>query len=121
MVFGPLVKRHRLSLRMSLRTFCLKFNHDPSNWSKMERGVIPPPQKTEILKKYAENLGIKYGSNDWYEFIDAASADSGIIPRDIMTDDELVATLPMFFRTIRNEKPTKKELLDFAEHLWKHP
>lgn len=121
MKFGDLVKKYRLEKRLSLRLFCKQNDLDPSNWSKMERGIIPPPQNHEILRKYADFLEIVHGSDDWYYFIDTANADAGIIPKDILSDDELVKALPMFFRTLRNKKPTKEELLDFADHLRKNP
>ncbi len=121
MSFGELVQKRRLGLRQSLRAFCMKNSVDPSNWSKMERGVIPPPQNQDKLKEYASYLDIEFGTDDWYNFSDAAAADKGIIPKDLMSDEELVSALPLFFRTIRNEKPTKEELLEFAEHLRKHP
>lgn len=110
MNFGEFVKVKRLSLNYTLRAFCKKFKHDAGNWSKMERGVIPPPQKEEVLKRYGENLSIKYGSDEWYTFSDLANADNGIIPVDILEDEALTSSLPLFFRTVRGTKPDKNDL-----------
>jgi len=76
----------------------------------MERRAIPPPQDREILTRYATALGLRDGSDEWYLFFDLAAADRGIIPRDIMEDEELVKELPAFFRTLRGQKPTEDEM-----------
>ena len=41
---------------------------------------------------------------------DLANIDAGIIPGDIRSDEEALKALPMFFRTIRSDKPTAEEL-----------
>ena len=76
----------------------------------MERRAIQPPQDREILSRYAKALGLQDGTSEWYEFFDLAAADRGIIPKDIMDDQELVKELPAFFRTLRGQKPTEAEM-----------
>lgn len=110
MRFGEFVKSLRKSREMGLREFCISFNHDPSNWSKMERGVLPPPRNEETLKLWASQLGIKKGSDEWYKFFDLAFAEQGRIPSDILSDEEVVEKLPIFFRTVRGQKPSREEL-----------
>jgi hypothetical protein len=83
----------------------------------MERGVMPPPKRREILERYALALGIESGSDDWYEFFDLAAANQGMVPKDLMTDSELVKALPLFFRTLRGEKPTPEEMRRVAEKI----
>jgi hypothetical protein len=36
--------------------------------------------------------------------------DAGIIPEDILSDEKVLNSLPLFFRTIRSEKPTPEDL-----------
>lgn len=121
MKFGKFVKQKRISLGFSLRGFCQKFSVDPGNWSKMERSIIAPPQDDKILKSYANHLEIKEGSDDWYNFIDYAAADKGIIPVDILKDQALANNLPLFFRTIRNKKPSKADLRKLFEVIRNNP
>jgi hypothetical protein len=83
----------------------------------MERGVSPPPKSREILERYARALGIQSGSDDWYQFFDLAAADQGIVPEDLMKDPELVKALPVFFRTLRGQKPTPEEMRQVAEKI----
>jgi hypothetical protein len=40
-----------------------------------------------------------------------------MIPHDIMENRELAARLPAFFRTLRGQKPTEKELRKVIEKL----
>ncbi len=114
-MFGQLVKKLRLQRELGLREFCLKHGHDASNWSKMERGVVPPPSSEEALEKIAQELGIEKGSDQWMEFVDAAAVARSEIPADIMDDKELVGKLPLFFRTLRGQRPTTAELKGIAE------
>lgn len=116
-VFGPLLKEMRAQKRTTLREFCQRANADPGNISRIERGVWPPPQDREILERYAKALDIKEASDDWYRFFDSAAADCGIVPQDIMSREEVVKMLPIFFRTLRREKPSSEDLDRLVEKL----
>jgi transcriptional regulator with XRE-family HTH domain len=117
--FGPLFETLRQRAKLTLREFCKRAKCDPANISRMERGLVPPPKKREILEKYAAALGLDEGLDEWYLFFDSAAADSGMVPADIMADEELVRALPMFFRTLRGQKPTPDELRQIAEKIRK--
>jgi transcriptional regulator with XRE-family HTH domain len=104
MSFGKFFKAMRAKRGLSLRKFCVENGLDPGNISKLERGVMPPPQTREKLEEYAKVLLIPEGSDDWYEFFDLASTATGRIPPDIMGDEELVKRLPLVFRTVRGQK-----------------
>ncbi len=115
--FGRFFESLRQRNGLTLREFCKKAGADPANISRMERGVMPPPKRGEILERYAVALGIESGSDDWYEFFDLAAANQGTVPKDLMTDSELVKALPLFFRTLRGEKPTPEEMRRVAEKI----
>jgi len=115
--FGTFIKDLRLKMGLGLREFCLKYGHDPSNWSKIERDKLSPPKDRETLEKWAEQLGLKEESKEWYLFFDLASISKGNIPSDILSDKELANMLPLFFRTVRGQKPSKDELLKLAEKM----
>lgn len=110
--FGELLKELRMKAHLSLRDVCKKVNYDPSNWSKIERGLISPPNNEDTLGQWAQALGLAQKSKEYFEFIDLANIAQGIIPDYIMQEKDLVKALPAFFRTVRNEKPTKKEIDD---------
>ena len=117
--FGEFFKHLRKKKKITLREFCLQASADPGNISRIERGAMPPPQDTDILKRYAKALGIEFGSNDWYIFFDLAAANRGIVPKDLMSDSEVVRMLPAFFRTLRGQKPTKEEMRKLADKIKK--
>jgi transcriptional regulator with XRE-family HTH domain len=115
--FGHLLKATRVQKRITLREFCRRANADPGNISRIERGVWPPPQDRGILERYAKALAIKKASDDWYRFFDSAAADRGIVPQDIMNREEVVKMLPVFFRTLRRDKPSSEDLDRMVEKL----
>ena len=107
--FGQTLKELRIKKGLTLRHACRILNYDPSNWSKIERGKMTPPDDEKTLRKWANVLGISK-EKEVQEFIDEANLAQGIIPQDILSQDNIVDFLPAFFRTLRNKKPTKKEI-----------
>jgi hypothetical protein len=109
-MFGTFIKELRAKQRLGLREFCLEHEHDPSNWSKIEREVLAPPRDEAILRIWAKQLGLKQGSEDWLKFLDYAAVDAGRIPEYVMKDEELLGKLPAFFRTLSGNRPSREEL-----------
>jgi len=112
--FGETLKQFRIRKQLSLRDICGMVDYDPSNWSKIERGVIPPPSDEAILKKWAQVLGV---GHDWRRFVDDAKVAQGVIPQDILSQSDMVKCLPAFFRTLRNKKPTREYIKTILELL----
>jgi len=113
MSFGSFIKDKRLKKGLTLREFCRKMNLDPSNWSKIERAIFPPPKSRAVLEEIALTLGLARDSQDWHELFDLASI--SFIPAELIEDAEIINKLPIFFRTVRGEKPTKQELEELLE------
>lgn len=109
--FGEFFKKKRRDLGLTLREFCRLNGFDPGNISKIERGLIAPPQSREKRLDYAKALGIKEGTDDWLEFCDLAATSIGKIPSDIVSNHELLNALPILFRSIRvkGEDPEVEE------------
>ena len=118
-MFGDFIKLLRIERGISLREFCRRLSTDASNWSKIERGVLAPPQDEGKLNQIAEILGIEEDSVLSTELKDKAAVDAGIIPKDLLSDQETLNALPMFFRTVRSEKPTAEELERLIEKIRK--
>lgn len=113
--FGCFVRRLREERRVGLRQFCASLNIDPSRWSKIERGVLQPPHEDKILKAIAKLLSIKLNTDEWIQLKDLAVLGRGELPKDILEDEELVGCLPLVFRTLRNEKPTRDQLVQLVD------
>ena len=107
--FGELFKQKRIALGKTLRQFCLDNDLDPGNVSKIERGVMSAPQSEEKLEEYAGYLNIPIKSKEWQVFKDSASVSAGKIPEDLRKK-ELLARLPVFFRTLKDKKFSEEEL-----------
>jgi len=115
--FGKLLKELRMKKNLSLRDVCKLVDYDPSNWSKIERGIISPPSDKDDLIRWARSLGLKQDQKEYQEFIDFAQVAQGIIPKDILASEQAIEYLPAFFRTLRNEKPTKEEIDELIQIL----
>jgi transcriptional regulator with XRE-family HTH domain len=116
-LFGDFFKEKRIQKGNTLREFCRTHGLDPGNISKLERGMLPPPESKAKLEEYASYLGLKKGTDDWYQFFDRAAASKGIIPGELMDNEELVRSLPLIFRTFRNKRISKKQVDDLIEKL----
>jgi transcriptional regulator with XRE-family HTH domain len=117
MTFGTFVREKRIAAELSLREFCKTAAIDPSNWSKVERDMMPVPGSRDFLASIAKLLKLKKGTPDWYSFFDLAAISQQKIPDDVYNDEEVVSALPVFFRTVRGEKPSEEELNRLIELL----
>ncbi len=106
--FGAMLNELRTENNLSIRDICKLVGYDPSNWSKIERGLISPPSEEKTLKIWAKEL--KVNKEDVQAFMDNAHIAQGIIPDDILNKAEMLELMPAFFRTVRNKKPTKEEI-----------
>jgi transcriptional regulator with XRE-family HTH domain len=117
MKFGALVKQLRIEKRLTLRSFCHELDLDPSNWSKVERDVNPPPRDSEALRRLADFFHLAADRRE--EFFDAAAVARSEIPSDLVADDSLAAKLPAFFRSIRGSDPDDRKLRELVRELRK--
>lgn len=110
MTFGERMRERRRQLRLGLREFALRAEVDPSNLSKIERGVLPPPQDEELLGRICAALELSQGSDECVAFLDQAAAECGRIPADILSDEDLLPRLPVLLRTVKNKRPTEEQM-----------
>lgn len=118
--FGEFFKAKRQALGLTLREFCLKHKLDPGNMSRLERGLLLPPQDRSRLERYAKCLGLKRGNGDWDTFFDLAAVSKGRIPMELMEDEDLVAKLPLIFRVLRGKRFANKRLDDLVKKVHAH-
>jgi len=100
--FGQYVKSLREKRGLSLREFCRLANLDPSNWSKVERGLLSPPRSRKVLNDIASVLLIPKDTEEWQTIFDTAAI--GHIPVDLIGGEHVAERLPIFFRTARGAK-----------------
>ena len=100
---------------MTLRQFCKQAKIDPSNWSKIERGLMDAPKSQEVLRSIADTLQLS--EEDVSTLRDLAMFEA--IPDHLKPEEKILEKLPVFFRTVRGDKPTKEELEKLIELLTK--
>lgn len=108
--FGDFVKNRRAELEIGLREFCEQLGYDPSNWSKIERGIFQPPQDRELLERVGKVLQLSDNLAALQEMHDKADLDRGQLPKDITEDTYVMSMLPAVMRTIRETKPSSEEI-----------
>jgi transcriptional regulator with XRE-family HTH domain len=108
--FGNFFKQKRIERGVTLREFCRVHGFDAGNISRLERGLMVPPQTRDKRLEYARALGIEEGTDDWLTFCDLAATSAGKIPNDIASDEEVLNALPILFRSIRRKSLDKSDL-----------
>ncbi|MBN1596663.1 MAG: helix-turn-helix transcriptional regulator [Bacteroidales bacterium] len=111
--FGEYIKELRIKNQITLREFCKRSGLDPSNWSKVERGINAPPKSKEVLETIAKALNLTINSSEYNQLFDYAMID--FIPTELAEDSNVLEKLPLFFRTARGEKPTEEELKELIK------
>ena len=112
MLFSEFIKAKRLASRLTLREFCRHLNMDPSNWSKIERGVTPPPMDGKFLQRTCHILQLTAAEEA--ELQDLASLARGQLPVDLQEAD-ILAKMPAFFRAIRGQEYSQADLQELLE------
>jgi transcriptional regulator with XRE-family HTH domain len=60
MHFGDYIHELRVRKEVTLRDFCREFNYDPAAWSKIERGILPPPKDNDLILRMSKFLDLSY-------------------------------------------------------------
>ena len=115
MNFGELIKDLRIAKELTLRQCCAELEVDPSNWSKMERGIHPAPKDTGVLEQWASFF--KLEANERQVFFDAAALSRRELPSDLATDGLLLQALPAFFRAVRSNEMDQAKMEQFIQDL----
>lgn len=115
MTFGQLMKDLRIRKELTLRRCSAELGIDPSNWSKMERDVTPPPKDEGTIRQWALFFGLSGQAERG--FMDLAAIARSEIPADMASDATVIAALPVFFRAVRGQELEGDKLKQFIEDL----
>jgi transcriptional regulator with XRE-family HTH domain len=96
--FGSFFRETRKALGLTIAEFSRRNGFDKGNISKLERGLLAPPQK---LDQYAAALKLKKDSEDWNRFYELASKQTGRIPEELRQHKATAERLPQILRKIR--------------------
>ncbi len=81
--FGTFCRARRESLGMSLSEFCRLHGLDKGNHSRLERGLLSPPQDDSARQALAKALKLAEGSPNRKQFDDLAIAETGRLPQEL--------------------------------------
>lgn len=115
--FNETIKQLRINQRLTLRDFCSQVGLDASNWSKVERGINPPPGDIETLEKIANFLGL--AKEEKTDLFDLAATARREIPADLADDEILLKVLPAFFRAARGHQLSPDKVQEFSQDILK--
>lgn len=115
--FGELLKRLRIAKEITLRQCSAELGIDPSNWSKIERGINPAPKDANVLEAWVAFFGIT--GSDKQEFLDKAALSRSEIPNDLGSNERLMEALPVFFRAARGAEINDAQIHQFVDQLRK--
>lgn len=117
MTFGDFVKQQRIRRGLSLRAFSERCGVDFASHSKLERGLLNPPDDQVWMLGMAESLGVHQNTPEWGQFCDLAAVARREIPKPLAEDAKVVRKLPVLICTAHGERlPPEKmdELIDFV-------
>ena len=87
-----MIKRRRISAGLTLRDFCSSAGVSTSYWSKVERGINPPPSDRLLLERLARLFELEGEAKQ--ELLQSASP---TLTNDIQGNDILPLAMPAFF------------------------
>ncbi len=111
-IFGERLRELLIEHDMSLRELARRTEIDPSNLSKIERGVIYPPRKRATLEKMTAAFGIEGKSKE--QFFDLARQVNEMIPEGLESVKSNKA-IPMLLRSIENRKLSYEQTRKLAK------
>jgi transcriptional regulator with XRE-family HTH domain len=111
--FGEFIRAQRLANGITARESAQVAEMLPSNFSKLEHGVLNPPKDAAKQIKLASAIGLKPEARD--KFFDLAAQATGTVPVDIAEIISEEDALPLLLRTIGNKRLGKKEIERLVE------
>ena len=115
--FKALLKSFRLRAGYGLREFAEMIGDAPSNYAGVESGGRAAWRPIEKLRKVAESLGLREGSEDWDIFFISARK-NGALPPDM---EQLLERpmIPVLLRTVKELKLSDNDLRKLVSELQK--
>jgi len=97
--FGRFFRARRTVLGLSLSAFCRQNGFDKGNISRLERGLMKPPESPELLQGYADSLHLEPNTEDWKKFMRHAAIARGKLPPAV--SDQRAVDVEEVFRRLR--------------------
>jgi len=114
-VFGDFVRTTRTKNGLTGRDASNRAEMLPSNFSKLEHGILLPPRDGNKQRKLADAIGIRAGTPDSERFFDLAAKAIDAVPVDVADIISKSESLPLLLRTIGNRRLSEKDIEALVE------
>jgi transcriptional regulator with XRE-family HTH domain len=114
-IFGGFIRTTRLQNGIIARDAALNSGILPSNFSKLEHGVLNPPADGNKQKQLAKAVGIMPQTPEAAKFFDLAGKANRAVPvdlADVISEDD---ARPLLLRTIGNKRLTEDQIKRLIE------
>ncbi len=108
--FGDFIRSTRVKSGLIARDVAAAVSMLPSNFSKLEHGILLPPKDAEKQRNLLSALGIKQDSEDATRFMDLAAKATDSVPIDLADLISKNDSVPLLLRTIGNKRLTDKDI-----------
>jgi transcriptional regulator with XRE-family HTH domain len=108
------IRRRRSQLGFACRDFAVQLQIKPSDWNRIENGRAQFPDDEDFRNKLASALMIQQEESDWFH---RTLCNYKVQNRPPLSEQELIAKLPVVFRKSDGTRLTKAEALKLASHL----
>ncbi len=98
--FGTRLRAMRLTAGLSLHKFCRRAGLDAGNYSRIERGLIRPPQDHGKMEPIRAVLGLAPEDDNWAYLLLLADLEWDALPRRLLTDARVRPLLPALLQGI---------------------
>lgn len=118
LTFGAYLRECRLKAGYGLRSFAEAIDMQPSNFSNVEHGRVPPPQDPAMLATISDTLGLPEGSKERTRLFDLAVAHKQpALPPDVAAFAAKTPGIPVLLRTIENKRLTREDLAKLTDYI----
>ena len=108
--FGTCLRAMRLAARLSLRKLCQRAGLDTGNYSRIERGLIRPPQDHAKMEPIRAVLGLAPEDDDWAYLLLLADLEWDTLPRRLLTDARVRPLLPALLQETAGGRLTEPQV-----------
>ncbi len=108
--FGTRLRALRLAAGLSLHKFCRRAGLDAGNYSRIERGLVRPPQDHAKLEPVRGVLGLAPEGDDWKYLLLLADLEWDALPRRLLADARVRPLLPALLQDTAGGRLTEPQL-----------
>lgn len=108
--FGTRLRAMRLAAGLSLPKFCRQTGLDSGNYSRIERGLIRPPQDHGKMEPIRAALGLGPEDDDWAYLLLLADMEWDALPRRLLKDERIRPLLPALLQELAGGRLTERRV-----------